>query len=62
MGSTSEFYEVYDGELEGECLSRALKEWEGIYNMARPHQALDWRTPEEYLKEHHPEVAHPSHM
>jgi len=54
---TEEFYEVYDGELQVEPLNRALKEWEGVYNTIRPHQALDGRTPAEYLRECHPEVA-----
>jgi len=48
--------EVYDGELEVGCLNLALEEWEVIYNTCRPHQALDWSTPAEYLIEHHPEV------
>ena len=38
-------------------LGRALKGWEGIYNTARPHQALDGRTPAEYLGLCHPGVA-----
>jgi len=52
-----EFYEVYDGELEINLLNQALREWEGVYNHLRPHQALDWKTPVEYLYECHPELA-----
>ncbi|MFH1560300.1 MAG: hypothetical protein ABID84_02670 [Chloroflexota bacterium] len=33
------------GELEVECLNRALEEWEGIYNTVRPRQALDLEDP-----------------
>lgn len=57
-----EFYEVYDGELEINPLNQALKRWEGVYNHLRPHQALDNRTPQEYLTQCHPEMAPLSHM
>jgi len=52
-----EFYEVYEGALEMPSLNRALREWEWVYNHIRPHQALDGRTPGEYLKQCHPEMA-----
>ena len=54
---TEEFYEVYGGELETTALNQALLSWESTYNTFRPHQALDWRTPAEYLGLCHPEVA-----
>lgn len=54
---TEEFYEVYDGALEMGPLNQALREWEHVYNHIRPHQALDGRTPAEYLRECHPELA-----
>ena len=54
---TEEFYEVYGGELETTALNQALLAWESTYNTFRPHQALDWRTPAEYLGLCHPEVA-----
>jgi len=54
---TEEFYEAYDGDLEIPPLNQALKQWEGVYNHVRPHQALDWRTPAEYLIQCHPEMA-----
>jgi transposase InsO family protein len=57
-----EFYEVYDGDLEMEPLNLALKQWEWVYNHVRPHQALDNRTPQEYLRQCHPDVAPLSHM
>lgn len=60
---TEEFYEVYDGELEVPALNQALRAWEKTYNTLRPHHALDGRTPAEYLRECHPEVARKlSHM
>ena len=62
---TEEFYELYGGELEVDRLNRALQEWEWTYNHLRPHQALDWKTPMEYISECHPELtstAHLSHM
>jgi transposase InsO family protein len=54
---SEEFYEVYDGDLDLVNLNRALQEWEYTYNQVRPHQALDGRTPLEYLRECHPELA-----
>jgi len=62
---TEEFYELYDGELEITTLNRALLAWERTYNTIRPHQALDGRTPGEYLMQCHPDLApqgHLSHM
>ncbi len=44
-----EFYEVYDGDLEITPLNQALLEWEHIYNHIRPHQALDYLTPHQFL-------------
>ncbi|RLC93760.1 MAG: IS481 family transposase, partial [Chloroflexi bacterium] len=38
-------------------LNPALAEWERVYNHIRPHQALQWRTPAEYLRDCHPEIA-----
>jgi len=50
----------FQAAFEEACQERGLVK--GIYNTVRPHQVLDGRTPAEYLKEHHPEVAHLSHM
>jgi len=61
-----EFYEVYDGDLDLPTLNQALLRWEWTYNHIRPHQALDGKTPMEYLRQSHPELArdptHLSHM
>jgi putative transposase len=54
---TEEFYELYDGDLDLPSLNSALRQWEHIYNTVRPHQALDFCTPAEYLRECHPELA-----
>jgi len=62
---TEEFYEVYDGDLGLASLNKALNQWAYTYNHVRPHQALDERTPAEYLRQCHPEMAPPpllSHM
>lgn len=46
---TEEFYEVYDGDFEIAPLNQALLQWEYVYNNIRPHQALGYLTPLEYL-------------
>jgi transposase InsO family protein len=34
----------------------ALYKWEKVYNQIRPHQALDYLTPAEYINRDHPHV------
>lgn len=46
---TTEFWEVTTAEPELEALRAALLEWETCYNIVRPHQALDYLTPAEWL-------------
>lgn len=46
---TEEFYEVTQTEATLEALRPALLEWETTYNTIRPHQALGYLTPAEYL-------------
>ena len=46
---TEEFYEVTDAEPELEALQAGLADWEVCYNTVRPHQALGYLTPAEYL-------------
>jgi len=46
---TEEFYEVTDAEPELEALQAGLADWEMCYNTIRPHQALGYLTPAEYL-------------
>jgi len=44
-----EFYEIYDGDLESTSLNQALLEWEHVYNHIRPHQALGYLTPHQFI-------------
>ncbi|HID09737.1 MAG TPA: transposase [Candidatus Latescibacteria bacterium] len=46
---TEEFYEVFDFPLEVAPLNRELKAWEHTYNTVRPHQALGYLTPYQFL-------------
>ena len=46
---TEEFYEVNDFPLEITALNRELLAWEHIYNTIRPHQALGYLTPLQFL-------------
>ncbi len=50
---TEEFYEVTDCEFEMIPLNKALAKWEMIYNTTRPHQALGYLTPHQYLMQNH---------
>jgi len=47
---TEEFYEVTEAEFDIRSLNGALLEWEKVYNTIRPHQALGYLTPQQYLK------------
>lgn len=46
---TEEFYEITDAEASLASLRPALLAWETTYNTVRPHQALGYLTPAEYL-------------
>lgn len=46
----SEFWELSDAEPELEPLRAALLAWETCYNTVRPHQALGYLTPAEWLE------------
>ena len=48
---TEEFYEVWDLTWNVADLNRQLRAWERVYNTVRPHQALGYRTPQQYLRE-----------
>lgn len=54
---TEEFYELYDGQWSVAALRPILLEWETIYNTIRPHQALGYLTPREWLDQHPPPPA-----
>ena len=49
---TEEFYEVTDTSFEIAALNRALLKWEEVYNTIRPHQALRYLKPQQFLKHH----------
>ena len=53
---TEEFYEVTDAEATLAELRPALLAWEMTYNTNRPHQALGYLTPAEYLASLEPDV------
>jgi len=46
---TEEFYQVFPCSLELAALNRELRQWEHIYNTVRPHQALGYLTPQQFL-------------
>ena len=46
---TEEFYEVIPDSFQLPALNRDLRAWECIYNTVRPHQALGYLTPLEFL-------------
>ena len=49
---TEEFYEVTEANFEIQELNWALLEWEKVYNTIRPHQALGYLTPLEFLEQY----------
>jgi len=48
---TEEFYEVTDSSFDIGELRSELLEWERVYDTVRPHQALDYLTPLEFVKQ-----------
>ena len=48
---TEEHWELSCGEVDVGSMRRELREWEDIYNTERPHQALHYLTPLEYVNE-----------
>lgn len=58
---TEEFYDCYQGEFDLPTLRAAQRHWEHIYNHIRPHQALNYLTPAEFLA-HHRTRGSTSHM
>jgi len=51
---TEEFYEVTEANFEIRELNQALLEWEKVYNTIRPHQALEYLTPQQFLEQCQP--------
>jgi len=56
---TEEFYEVTDFPLQMPALNQQLLAWERVYNTVRPHQALGYLTPLQFLtqRQHQKEEA-----
>jgi transposase InsO family protein len=48
---TEEFYEVTPCARELAAVNRKLQAWERIYNTVRPHQALGYLTPQQFLRQ-----------
>ncbi len=48
---TEEFYQVTPCSLEMKKLNCELRAWERIYNTVRPHQALGYLTPRQFLSQ-----------
>jgi transposase InsO family protein len=48
---TEEFYQVTPYSLQLHKLNRELRDWERIYNTVRPHQALGYLTPHQFLQQ-----------
>jgi transposase InsO family protein len=48
---TEEFYEVADLCWTVVELNREALAWERVYNTVRPHQALGYKTPKQFLEE-----------
>ena len=49
---TEEFYEVYPMTYTVAGIRAAQSTWEETYNRVRPHQALNYLTPSQYLERH----------
>jgi len=49
---TEEFYEVTECAWTIQALNQELAQWETIYNTVRPHQALGYLTPLQFLQQH----------
>lgn len=46
---TEEHWELSSGDTETESMRQELRQWETVYNTVRPHQALGYLTPCEYI-------------
>ncbi|MGH9487175.1 MAG: integrase core domain-containing protein [Terriglobales bacterium] len=57
---TEEFHEITPSDWHLPALNRQLRAWETTYNTVRPHQALAYRTPLEFLSDlqRHPSAPH----
>lgn len=53
---TEEFYEVTDSDFDLIDLREKLHHWEFKYNTVRPHQSLNYLTPDEFLSQHNVKI------
>jgi len=56
---TEEFYEITPFSLPLAQLNRELQDWEQTYNTVRPHQALGYLTPLQFLNQSSPQRKEP---
>ena len=49
---TEEFYEVTESSFDIAELRAELLDWEQTYNAVRPHQALGYLMPQEFLEQY----------
>ena len=60
---TEEFYEVYECSWNVTELNPELIQWEYIYDCVRPHQALNYKTPLQFLRDSGiVDSSYPSHL
>jgi len=52
---TEEFYEITPSSFQIALLNQELLHWERTYSTVRPHQALGYRTPQEFLTQRAPQ-------
>lgn len=52
---SEEFYQVTPYSLQLKKLNRELRQWERTYNTVRPHQALGYLTPLQFLQRTSPQ-------
>lgn len=45
-----EFYQLGNVYQDREVMNRKIQEWQNVWNEKRPHQALNYKTPNEYLE------------
>lgn len=45
-----EFYQLGNVYQDCEAMNKKIQEWQNIWNNIRPHKALDYKTPSEYLE------------
>ena len=57
-----EFWNLYQGHFTVADANQALADYQHFHNQVRPHQTLDWKTPNEYLQSTRDCTAVPHHL